>query len=217
MARKSAAALAPRKRPAQERAQATVDAILGATAHILVTDGFDRLSTNKVAARAGVSIGSLYQYFPSKDALVAALAERHHDEMLSVLGGALAAIDVDAAGGASLEDAVVSAVTAAVSAMLDAHALDPALHRAISEGVPRSLLTAHLEETTLDVIRGWLERHRDRIGVADVDAGAFVIVSLVEGVAHNAVLHRPELLGAPLKRELVAMITRYLRLGDRRG
>ena len=65
----------PRKQPKQERSQATVEAILTATAHILTEDGYDRLTTNRVAERAGVSIGSLYQYFPHKDALIFALAD----------------------------------------------------------------------------------------------------------------------------------------------
>ena len=63
----------PRKRPRQERSKATVDTILEATARVLKKQGFDGLSTNAVAAQAGVSIGSLYQYFPNKEALVAKL------------------------------------------------------------------------------------------------------------------------------------------------
>ena len=58
----------PRRRPRQARAQATVDAIVKATARVLVDEGYDRASTNRVALAAGVSIGSLYQYFPSKEA-----------------------------------------------------------------------------------------------------------------------------------------------------
>jgi AcrR family transcriptional regulator len=69
MARK--ALTKPRKSAAQERSRATVDALVEATARILVKEGFDKASTNRIAAVAGVSIGSLYQYFPSKEALVA--------------------------------------------------------------------------------------------------------------------------------------------------
>ena len=73
----------PRKRPRQARSKATVDTILDATTRVLVKQGFDGLSTNAVAAAAGVSIGSLYQYFPNKEALVLALIERHMEEMNS--------------------------------------------------------------------------------------------------------------------------------------
>ncbi|HXZ08528.1 MAG TPA: helix-turn-helix domain-containing protein, partial [Paraburkholderia sp.] len=69
-------ALAPRKAPLQRRSTVTVDAIIEAAARILEAEGFDGYTTNAVAARAGVSIGSLYQYFPNRDALTAALIER---------------------------------------------------------------------------------------------------------------------------------------------
>ena len=75
----------PRRRPRQARAQATVDAIIQATARVLVEDGYDRASTNRIAQAAGVSIGSLYQYFPSKEALVAALVETHVDRMMEAV------------------------------------------------------------------------------------------------------------------------------------
>lgn len=68
--------LDPRKRPRQARSAATVDAILEAAARILETRGPDGYTTNAVAELAGVSIGSLYQYFPNKEALVGALIQR---------------------------------------------------------------------------------------------------------------------------------------------
>src|SRR5579864_7422098 len=74
----------PRNKPRQERSGATVDAILQATARVLRRDGYDKLSTNRVAVEAGVSIGSLYQYFPNKEALVAALIDKHRNAMMSV-------------------------------------------------------------------------------------------------------------------------------------
>src|SRR5262252_4486356 len=71
----------PRKQPRQARSKATVDTILEATARVLIKHGYDGLTTNGVAVAAGVSIGSLYQYFPNKEALVAGLIARHGDEM----------------------------------------------------------------------------------------------------------------------------------------
>ena len=74
--RSSSKPLKPRKTPGQQRATATVAAIVEAAAHILETAGLDGYTTNAVAARAGASIGSLYQYFPNKDAITRALIER---------------------------------------------------------------------------------------------------------------------------------------------
>ena len=69
-----------RKRPVQDRSQATVGYILEAAAQLFGESGYEGTTTNRVAERAGVSIGSVYQYFPSKEALLVALAERHLEE-----------------------------------------------------------------------------------------------------------------------------------------
>src|ERR1700759_2137679 len=80
----------PRKQASQERSRATVDALVEATARILVREGFDKASTNRIAEAAGVSVGSLYQYFPSKEALVAAVIDRHSQEIMRTVRGELA-------------------------------------------------------------------------------------------------------------------------------
>lgn len=71
--------LKPRKTPSQPRAAGTVAAIIEAAAQVLETEGFEGFNTNAIARRAGVSIGSLYQYFPGKDALTIALMNREAD------------------------------------------------------------------------------------------------------------------------------------------
>lgn len=78
----------PRKRPLQSRAVATVAAIIEAAAHILEKDGLDGYSTNAIAERAGVSIGSLYQYFPNKDAITRALIARESRSLLDAVATA---------------------------------------------------------------------------------------------------------------------------------
>lgn len=85
---RSGPALDPRKRPRQARSQATVTAILQAAAHILETQGLPGFTTNAVAERAGVSIGSLYQYFPAREALLAALIREKREGLLAALEGA---------------------------------------------------------------------------------------------------------------------------------
>jgi AcrR family transcriptional regulator len=80
-----------RKRPRQQRAGQTVEAVLEAAAQVLEAGGLAAFNTNAVAARAGVSIGSLYQYFPGKDAVMAALIRREAARFEAALAGALAA------------------------------------------------------------------------------------------------------------------------------
>ncbi|MCJ1962449.1 TetR/AcrR family transcriptional regulator [Novosphingobium mangrovi (ex Hu et al. 2023)] len=74
-------ALKARKRPVQRRSGVTVDAILEATLQVLLREGMKRLTTTRVAARAGVSVGTMYQYFPNKQALVYALNARYLDTL----------------------------------------------------------------------------------------------------------------------------------------
>lgn len=103
---KPSAALDARKKPGQKRAVATVDAILEAAAHILETGGLGAYSTNAVAARAGASIGSVYQYFPGKDAITRALINRNAASLLDELR----AIDPDLSADATLQRMLLAAV-----------------------------------------------------------------------------------------------------------
>lgn len=89
--------LTPRKSPKQERSARTVEAILQSAAHILETHGLDGYNTNAIAARAGASIGSVYQYFASKDAITVALISAENEGLVSALDSAAALIDPHAA------------------------------------------------------------------------------------------------------------------------
>jgi AcrR family transcriptional regulator len=77
--------LEPRKSPVQARSTASVDAILEATIQVLLNVGKEQLTTTKVALRAGVSVGTLYQYFPNKSALLQAVLKRHMDEITEAI------------------------------------------------------------------------------------------------------------------------------------
>jgi AcrR family transcriptional regulator len=203
-------ATSPRKRPVQARSQDTVDAILKATAHILVKEGYDRASTNKVAARAGVSIGSLYQYFPSKEALVAALLEVHIEKMAEILRAAfprLATVPID------------QAAEELVRLMVAAHSVEPALHKVFVEQVPRIgklERVQDIEREMTGLVRAYLEPRRSQLAVTDLDLAAFIVVGTVESLTHAAVLSRPELLGEPFVKEVSALVVRYLTGGGAR-
>jgi AcrR family transcriptional regulator len=196
---------APRKSPKQERSRSTIEAILTATARVLVKEGFDKASTNRIAEQAGVSIGSLYQYFPSKEALVAALIERHTDEMTAVLTAAFDRV-------ARLP--VAQAARELVALMLEAHSIDPALHRVLIEQVPRvgRLSRIHeVESRAEEMVRAYLTLHREELRVSDLDSAAFLMVSTVEALTHAAVIYYPERLkSGALAGEITEMVVRYL-------
>jgi AcrR family transcriptional regulator len=203
-----APALNPRKRAAQDRSRATVDVLVEATARVLVQEGFERASTNRIAAQAGVSIGSLYQYFPGKEALVAAVIERHKSQMMGILRGALARV---------AQRPLAEAVRELVAVMIEAHRVDPQLHRVLVEQIPR---TGRLDEVegfdreTLALVRDYLQAHQGALRAVDLDLAAFVCVSSVEALAHGAVLRHPALLaGAQAETfidEVSRLVIRYL-------
>jgi AcrR family transcriptional regulator len=197
---------APRKEPRQERARATVDAILAATARVLVKEGYDRASTNRIAQEAGVSVGSLYQYFPSKEALVAALIEKHSTDMIGFLEQRATNHPPDAP--------IRTIVREVVHAMIEAHRVDPKLHRVVMEQVPRVgalKRLSELDEHALLLIRAFLETRRAEIRPQNLKVAAFLLASLVEAVTHGAVLLHPEyLVDLALVDDTTEMICRYL-------
>ena len=196
----------PRKEAIQDRSKQTVDAITRATARILVKEGYDHASTNRIAEAAGVSIGSLYQYFPNKEAIVAALLDRHITDMNRLL--------VDAAAHA-VSWPLERAVRHIIEAMIDAHRVDPQLHKVFVEQLPRfgRLDRIHqIEEQGLSLVRTYLELRRAEIGVEDLDMASFVVVHAVESLTHAAVVLHPEMLESDrLIEETTAMVVRYLK------
>jgi AcrR family transcriptional regulator len=198
----------PRKYAAQERSRVTVDALIEATARILVKDGFDKASTNRIAETAGVSVGSLYQYFPGKEALVAAVMERHSQELMRVVRATL----VEAAE-LPMEQAVRRLVVAAV----EAHRIDPRLHRVLAEQIPRAGVQGNgeiLGRETYVLFRGYLEAHQDEFRKVDLELATFVCVTSIEALTHTAVLHHSESLSdeafEALVDEAARLVVRYL-------
>lgn len=95
------------RKPRQARARATVDAIVEGAARVFRREGWDA-TTNRIAVEAGVGIGSLYEYFPDKQALLVALAERHVDEAEALVGPLLSSAAPTAAWLAELQSALIA-------------------------------------------------------------------------------------------------------------
>ena len=195
----------PRKAPRQSRSQATVNAILDATARILVEQGFAAASTNAVAERAGVSIGSLYQYFPNKDALVAALHARHGEQMMAVIRHALTK---------AMDATLIDALTGLIEATVEAHRVDADLHCVLEQqlgSTDRHVLQDEYVDVMEERIVVLLARHRDEITVTDLKLAAYMLMNAVHGLIHVVVLQRPK--GVSLKsatHEIVSMMRAYL-------
>jgi AcrR family transcriptional regulator len=194
----------PRKKASQARSRATVDALVEATARILVREGFDKASTNRIAEKAGVSVGSLYQYFPTKEALVAAVIDRHQQDLRRVVDNALIK-----AAALPLEPAVRMLVSVAIKS----HRVDPKLHYVLAEQIPRTGKLKDVDalvQQSYAMFRVYLERRPDEIRDLEPELAAFVCVTTIEALAHNAVLHHPEFISDEAMETLVDEATRLI-------
>ncbi len=194
-----------RKKPTQERALATVDAILRASAHILRTSGYGAATTNRIAERAGVSIGSLYQYFPSKEAIMNALLQAHVDGINAELVNVVAGI----AGQTSLAESVRTFITAVFAA----HSADPKLHNALTEHVHELGGLERIRELVapgMELVRAYLIAHVGEWRAVDPELAAYVLVNAVEAVAHAFFIAPSRFSNAQMIDELCLLVERYL-------
>lgn len=159
-----------------------MDVILEAATRVFDAHGYEA-TTNQVAERAGVSIGSLYQYFPNKDALLTALHERHVDAVSAAVAGAL----VDGGADRPWRDGL----RAAVDTIVRLHAERPTLQRVLH--LERPWLARPAGES--DAVRRlaaamscWLERHRAQMTIADPGLAAESVLRIAQGLVHAAVL-----------------------------
>ncbi|WP_296444317.1 TetR/AcrR family transcriptional regulator [Rhodoferax sp. UBA5149] len=205
-------ALKPRKAPRQARSKATVDVLLDATARVLVSDGYAGASTNRIAEKAGVSIGSLYQYFPSKQALVTALRRRHAEQMLAMLAHM---------GAGAAEASAADAVKILVHAVIAAHRVDPQLHRVLGQEVPRPYATdgrTDIESDMRALTKTLLQAHRAHILPPDLDLASLMLFHTVESLVHAAVIDgRPAFTVDILEQEICTVVLRYLGLDQNKN
>lgn len=196
---------AVRRKPQQRRARETVEAVLDAVVKVLKRHGVDGVTTNRIAEAAGVSIGSVYQYFPDKRAIFTALHDRHVDEISRVLESRL----VEHAS-SSLEDFV----RALVEALVDAHAADPEFHELMTTTVPHGAEGARALDVRLrDIFRlAITSRVQSSRLPRDLNRMLFVLPQMVEALSHGAAYRRPHGLSpAAAKEEAVHAVLTYLR------
>jgi len=195
----------PRKLPRQSRSKATVEALVTAAAHILVRDGYERANVNVIAEHAGCSIGSLYQYFPTKDALVAAVLLWHTERMIGVFFRGLPEL---------AQAPLPEAIRGVLERTFDALSVDPKLQKVIVEQVPRTGMLARsreFEEQLGTMLRGYLEFRREELRIENIPLAVRILVYAVDAVATEAVVADPELTDRPeLVEELTDLILGYV-------
>jgi AcrR family transcriptional regulator len=203
MKRRATEASGYRRKPTQKRAQATVDAMLDAVIRLLKR-GVTRVTTNQIAETAGVSIGSVYQYFPDKRALFTALHQRHIEQVDGEIARRIAE---------STESSLDSLVLSLVDGMVELHAADPELAELLqsevahsAEGAPAFPVRVH------DALRAAIAPHARSFGRRiDLNTRAFVVANMLDALGHSIVLRRPRGLSLEqAKRESCRAILAYL-------
>ena len=193
-----------RRQPQQRRARETVEAVLDAVVRILKREGVDAVTTNHIAEVAGVSIGSVYQYFPDKRAIFVALHKRHLEEIDRMVEIKL----IEHAAG-SLDELV----RAMVEAMIDSHAGDPELYELLLTEVPHRAggkrdFAVRLHGAFRLAIASRAREFKTR---RDIDLVVFIVTNMVEALSHGAVLRRPPRLSlAAAREEAVRAVLAYL-------
>lgn len=199
---KTQSRLVPRKKPSQGRSRATVDAIIEATSYILTNVGWNGLTTNAIAERAGVNIGSLYQFFPNKEAVVAELQRRHVEETRTDLRKVLELLPE--------QTSLRGVLTLIVEMLINEHRIAPAVHKAISEELPHALQCMPedidlLRTQFVDALKPFMQN------VPDPELATYMMGVAAHAIVHTVIAERPDLLDKPsLVEELVAMFESYL-------
>lgn len=189
----------PRRKPKQARAHDTVEVLLDAAARVLRQRGYAGATTNRIAEDAGVSVGSVYEYFANKDAVFDALIRRELAALVTAFR------EQDLGHDLPLEAALLGLIQAGMNAMRQG----PELFRAL-EAVPGATFRRQLangRRIVIALVKQLLELHRDELRVTDLDLAAFIVVSAVQGVGANATSRDFD---ARLARELSSLVTSYL-------
>lgn len=165
-----------RREPKQQRSRRTVDDVLEAVQLVVKRHGTQAITTNRIAEAAGVSVGSLYQYFPDKRAILTALHDRHVDDVRQVIEKTTAACDP-----ASLEEFTRELV----HGLVDLHADVAELHEVVSSAVPESALgfKTALHQTFGRVLS---RADQDRYSLEETERMLFVLPRMVESLVHGA-------------------------------
>jgi AcrR family transcriptional regulator len=200
----SRASLEPRKTPVQARSTASVDAILEATIQVLLDVGKERLTTTRVARRAGVSVGTLYQYFPNKSALLQAVLRRH----LSEVTEAVETVCHEQAG-ESLSDMATALVTKFLEAKLRDAKTSMVLY-SVSSDVDGATIVQQMGIRSNKAVVRMLETAREQL-TTDPRLAASMLQAAMVGVSRRMLESgSPEKQFESLRRELIVLACAYL-------
>ena len=205
MPQTSSAALEPRKSPVQARSAASVEAILEATVQVLLQVGKEQLTTTRVAARAGVSVGTLYQYFPNKSAMLQAVLRRHLNETSSAVETVCAE-----QRGKPVEQMATALMTAFLAAKMHDAKTSAALY-SVSSDVDGAKIAQQMGARSPKAIAGMLDSTEPPLPT-DTRLAASMLYGMMVGVSRRLLESgSPEKQLPAIREELIFVARAYLR------
>jgi AcrR family transcriptional regulator len=195
---------ATRKVPQQERSRLMVERIVEAGRTVLLSDGYDAASTNRIAAEADISPGSLYQYFPNKDAVIAAVVEHYSDHLAERITASLAD---------RFDETGPTMVRSTLNALLDALEENAEFLRVIVDELPQAENRGRadaLEQRIVGLVSAYLAARRDELRVSQPSTAAWIMVRAIEHLTVRYVLERPSIERDQFVTELVRLVAGYL-------
>ena len=192
-----------RKNPSQQRSKATVEAILDAGARLLLSIGYDKASTNKVAEKAGISIGSLYEYFPGKEAIFAEIRRREDQRYIGLV---LAEPEPG-----TFRDTLRLHISTYIKLVLS----NIELHAALVRDVPQFATS----DADSSLVADWLARSDEHLSsngiklrpLCESDIAIELTTRVLRSTINDYALHAPERLGqSAIADQLLEMLERYL-------
>jgi len=199
----------PRKQPKQDRAQETRQRVLDAAAQVFSERGYLKGTTNRIAEIAELSIGSLYQYFPNKDAILRALMDQHVEAGMQMLARRTAD---------GLPDRLEDTLRLFVRSAIDNHREDPGLHRVLFEEAPRSpefLDHLHYLERMAVASTAQLLAAYPEVNVSDPAIAAQIVVATIEALVHRLIATAVPVAAHVAEDAIVTMLCSYLAGGTR--
>lgn len=199
--------ISPRKNGRQERAKETVSYIIEATTQLLNESGFKKLSTNKIVERAGISIGTLYQYFPNKESILHYLVEKLFTSFADDMIKTIDSLDLENAD-------LKQAVDLLIERFLKNH--EPKKHL-FQQFLMSAISVEHLkfmlknDVRVANALKAKFEPYAEELTIADWDSAIFLILYALKGIQFGILFGNPPFANTDVKKEVAKLVYNYLK------
>jgi AcrR family transcriptional regulator len=171
----------PRKRPKQKRAQERVDKILETSINIIEDEGFEKLNTNYIADKSGISVGSIYQYFPNKESIVSSLIEKHYEDRMLLLNEKVFTLK---------RQSVEAVVDGIIRTLFESHSKNPKLEQIFQSkkrNVGQQVREQHLDQELMKLLEKYMTRTIGNFEVKNLSLALKILATSIKSVCLDSI------------------------------